>query len=234
MAGRGTDIKPTKEAIELGGLYVLGTDKAESRRIDNQLRGRSGRQGDVGTSKFFISLDDQLIRRFASYEAFKEAYSDSKGKEITSKTLRLQFNHAQKKIEGFNYDSRKSVLNYDDVIRQQRDLIYAQRDLILTSNDVDFILKRMFMSAARSIVKNGEYYLHSNYNYNALIDFLNENIGKLVSFKFDIDEIVKVQMKMICLNILQILSYHFMKNEPRMHIITLINMKLLILKNLQF
>ncbi|WP_322962670.1 preprotein translocase subunit SecA [Mycoplasmopsis cynos] len=192
MAGRGTDIKPTKEAIELGGLYVLGTDKAESRRIDNQLRGRSGRQGDVGTSKFFISLDDQLIRRFASYETFKEAYSDSKGKEITSKTLKLQFNHAQKKIEGFNYDSRKSVLNYDDVIRQQRDLIYAQRDLILTSNDVDFILKRMFMSAARSIVKNGEYYLHSNYNYNALIDFLNENIGKLVSFKFDIDEIVKV------------------------------------------
>ncbi|AKF41076.1 preprotein translocase subunit SecA [Mycoplasmopsis canis] len=192
MAGRGTDIKPTPEAIALGGLYVLGTDKAESRRIDNQLRGRSGRQGDVGTSKFYVSLEDQLIKRFATYEAFQEAYSDQKGKEITSKTLRLQFNHAQKKIEGFNYDSRKSVLNYDDVIRQQRDLIYAQRDLILAANDVDFILKRMFMSAAKSIVRNGEYYLHNNYNYDALVSFLNENIGKLVSFEFNISDIVKV------------------------------------------
>ncbi|WBP83887.1 preprotein translocase subunit SecA [Mycoplasmopsis edwardii] len=194
MAGRGTDIKPTPEAIALGGLYVLGTDKAESRRIDNQLRGRSGRQGDVGTSKFFVSLDDQLMKRFGgqSHEQFKEAYADEAGKEIAGKTIRLQFNHAQRKIEGFNYDSRKSVLSYDDVIRQQRDLIYAQRDLILSSKNVDFILRRMFMSAARSIVRNGEYILHNNYNYDALVEFLNKNIGSLVSYKFDINEIAKV------------------------------------------
>ncbi|QDF65080.1 preprotein translocase subunit SecA [Mycoplasma nasistruthionis] len=193
MAGRGTDIKPTPEAIEKGGLYVLGTDKAESRRIDNQLRGRSGRQGDVGTSKFFISLDDQLMQRFANYESFKEAYSDSQNQEITNKNLRFAFNHAQKKIEGFNYDSRKSVLNYDDVIRQQRDLIYAQRDLILYSKDIIFILQRMIGSAARTIVRSGEYKLHNHtYNYAALVSFLNQNIGSLIKFHFDLDDISKV------------------------------------------
>ncbi|WP_036430529.1 preprotein translocase subunit SecA [Mycoplasmopsis felis] len=193
MAGRGTDIKPTPEAITLGGLYVLGTDKAESRRIDNQLRGRSGRQGDVGTSKFFISLEDQLMKRFSNNEGFQEAYASDKGKEITSKNLRFAFNNAQKKIEGFNYDSRKSVLNYDDVIRQQRDLIYSQRDLILSSNNISFIVKRMISASGRSIVRSGEYKLHNKlYNYQGLVDFLNENIGKLVQFTFNLSEIEKI------------------------------------------
>ncbi|VEU70520.1 preprotein translocase subunit SecA [Mycoplasmopsis glycophila] len=193
MAGRGTDIKPSPEAIKLGGLYVLGTDRAESRRIDNQLRGRSGRQGDVGTSKFFVSLEDQLMQRFADHDSFKDAYRDEQGKEITSKQLAFGFKHAQKKIEGFNYDSRKSVLNYDDVIRQQRDLIYSQRDLILSSSKVDFIIQRMIASSARSIIRSAEYYLHNRtYNYEALVQFLNENIGKLVKFNFDLHEIQKI------------------------------------------
>ncbi|QGZ97763.1 preprotein translocase subunit SecA [Mycoplasma sp. NEAQ87857] len=193
MAGRGTDIKPSEEAIKLGGLYVLGTDKAESRRIDNQLRGRSGRQGDVGTSKFFVSIDDQLMQRFSNYEANKQMYAADKGKEITNKQLRFFFNQAQKKIEGFNYDSRKSVLNYDDVIRQQRDLIYSQRDLILESTNVDYIVQRMISSSARSIVRSGEYYLHNKvYNYEALVDFLNQNIGNLVGFEFHLNEINKI------------------------------------------
>ncbi|QKT05257.1 preprotein translocase subunit SecA [Mycoplasma sp. OR1901] len=193
MAGRGTDIKPSQEAIALGGLYVLGTDKATSRRIDNQLRGRSGRQGDVGTSKFFVSLDDQLMKRFASYDSLIEAYADSKGKEITSKNLKFAFNHAQKKIEGFNYDSRKSVLNYDDVIRQQRDLIYSQRDLILVTPNIQKVMRGMITSSARSIVKNREYKLHNHtYNYEALVNFLNENIGKLVEFNFNLDKISSI------------------------------------------
>ncbi|MBU4693059.1 preprotein translocase subunit SecA [Mycoplasma sp. CSL7491-lung] len=193
MAGRGTDIKPSQEAIALGGLYVLGTDKATSRRIDNQLRGRSGRQGDVGTSKFFVSLDDQLMKRFASYDSLIEAYADSQGKEITSKNLKFAFNHAQKKIEGFNYDSRKSVLNYDDVIRQQRDLIYSQRDLILVTTNIQKVVRGMITSSARSIVKNREYTLHNHsYNYAALVNFLNENIGKLVEFNFNLDEISSI------------------------------------------
>ncbi|TDV24261.1 preprotein translocase subunit SecA [Mycoplasmopsis mustelae] len=190
MAGRGTDIKPSKEALELGGLYVLGTDKAESRRIDNQLRGRSGRQGDVGTSKFYVSMHDQLMQRFSSFDTFKDAYADANGKEITSKDLKFAFNTAQKKIEGLNYDSRKSVLNYDDVIRQQRDLIYSQRDLILSSENIELIVRRMIASAARAIVRNGEYQLHNKiYNYEALVDFLNNNIGQLVQFKFNLQEV---------------------------------------------
>ncbi|WP_084270855.1 preprotein translocase subunit SecA [Mycoplasmopsis sturni] len=195
MAGRGTDIKPTKEAIELGGLYVIGTDRAESRRIDNQLRGRSGRQGDVGTSKFYVSIDDPLMQRFANYEAFKEAYADSKGKAITTKQLRFAFKQAQRKIEGFNYDSRKSVLNYDDVIRQQRDLIYSQRDLILASDDPEFIVKRMIKHTTNSIVNFEAYKSKGNYNYKELVKFLNENVGNLIAFEFSLEEISKVYEK---------------------------------------
>ncbi|TNK82905.1 preprotein translocase subunit SecA [Mycoplasmopsis pullorum] len=189
MAGRGTDIKLSKEALELGGLYVLGTDKAESRRIDNQLKGRSGRQGDVGTSKFYISLDDQLMQRFSNYESFKAAYSDANGKEITNRNLIFGFNHAQKKIEGFNYDSRKSVLNYDDVIRQQRDLIYSQRDLILLSDDTPYIVERMIISSIKTIVNSDIYKLHNHtFDYQALYNFLQENIGKIIKYEFDFEE----------------------------------------------
>ncbi|MGZ9800571.1 preprotein translocase subunit SecA [Mycoplasma sp. AC1221] len=190
MAGRGTDIKPSPEALKLGGLYVLGTEKAESRRIDNQLRGRSGRQGDIGTSKFFISMHDQLMRRFSTFDVFKDAFKSEDGSEITDKNTKYAFNHAQKKIEGLNYDSRKSVLHYDDVIRQQRDLIYSQRDLILGSPNIDFIVRRMIASSARAIVKSGEYQLHNKiYNYEGLVSFLNANIGQLVKFEFNLQEI---------------------------------------------
>ncbi|MBW0594884.1 preprotein translocase subunit SecA [Mycoplasma anatis] len=190
MAGRGTDIKLAKEALELGGLYVLGTDKAEARRIDNQLKGRSGRQGDVGTSKFFLSLEDQLMKRFSSYESFQEAYRNSGDKEITNKNLNFGFNHAQKKIEGFNYDSRKSVLNYDDVIRQQRDLIYSQRDLILLTEDASFIVERMIKFSIKSITNNEEYKLHNgSFDYQSLVNFLNKNIGEVIKYQFSLDEV---------------------------------------------
>lgn len=190
MAGRGTDIKLAKEALELGGLYVLGTDKAEARRIDNQLKGRSGRQGDVGTSKFFLSLEDQLMKRFSSYESFQEAYRNSGDKEITNKNLNFGFNHAQKKIEGFNYDSRKSVLNYDDVIRQQRDLIYSQRDLILLTEDASFIVERMIKFSIKSITNNEEYKLHNgSFDYQSLVNFLNKNIGEVIKYQFLLDEV---------------------------------------------
>ncbi|WP_416373467.1 hypothetical protein [Mycoplasmopsis felis] len=135
------------------------------------------------------------MKRFSNNEGFQEAYARDKGKEITSKNLRFAFNNAQKKIEGFNYDSRKSVLNYDDVIRQQRDLIYSQRDLILSSNNISFIVKRMISASARSIVRSGEYKLHNKlYNYQGLVDFLNQNIGKLVQFTFNLREIEKIKL----------------------------------------
>ncbi len=191
MAGRGTDIKPSPEALALGGLYVLGTDKAESRRIDNQLRGRSGRQGDPGVSKFFLSIDDQLMRRFSNYEEFKEQFKNDGDKEVTTKSLLYGFSEAQKKIEGFNYDTRKNVLHYDDVIRQQRDLFYAQRDLILINDDIEFVINRMIKSNANSIVNMPKFKDKGNiFKYHDFIEYINETIlGKTIKTKLMYDDI---------------------------------------------
>ena len=152
MAGRGTDIKLGPGVKELGGLYVLGTNKSESRRIDNQLKGRSGRQGDVGSSKFYLSIEDQLIQRFALQDKWKELFKDFGSNKITGGQIVKAFERAQKKIEGFNYDSRKSVLNYDDVIRKQRELLYAQRDVILSQDDLSVIVKKMIENSAKQLV----------------------------------------------------------------------------------
>ncbi|CAM9100656.1 preprotein translocase subunit SecA [Mycoplasma marinum] len=152
MAGRGTDIKLDDEARKAGGLYVLGTDRAESRRIDNQLRGRSGRQGDVGESKFFLSLDDSLISRFSAKEKLKKTFASFKEKPISSKSMDKALTRAQKKIEGFNYDARKNVLQYDDVIRQQRNVIYNQRDIIISHGDLFNVIERMFIKVVQEIV----------------------------------------------------------------------------------
>lgn len=194
MAGRGTDIKPSPEALELGGLYVIGTDRAESRRIDNQLRGRSGRQGDPGVSKFFISLDDQLMRRFSNYEEFKESYALEGDKEITSKSLLHGFEQAQKKIEGFNYDSRKSVLHYDDVIRQQRDLFYAQRDLILINEDISFIVERMVRKTA-TMLSNYPIFKDKNglFKHQVFTDYINDVfLGHGTKERLDYEEVKKI------------------------------------------
>ena len=152
MAGRGTDIKPTKKSISVGGLFVLGTNKAESRRIDNQLKGRSGRQGDVGESQFFLSLDDKLISRFSNQPKLKKLFSSSKDAPIKSKQVAKAMERAQTKIEGLNFDSRKNVLQYDDVIRQQRDLIYAQRDIIIGNDDLNIVVTRMIASVVKDFI----------------------------------------------------------------------------------
>ncbi|HFI0701887.1 TPA: preprotein translocase subunit SecA [Streptococcus suis] len=137
MAGRGTDIKLGPGVLELGGLCVIGTERHESRRIDNQLRGRSGRQGDPGESQFYLSLEDDLMRRFGS-ERIKVFMDRMKLTEeesvIKSGMLTRQVEAAQKRVEGNNYDSRKQVLQYDDVMREQREIIYRQRQDVITSN----------------------------------------------------------------------------------------------------
>ena len=152
MAGRGTDIKPTEESLRLGGLFVLGTNKAESRRIDNQLKGRSGRQGNPGESRFFISLDDSLISRFSNQPKLKKVFASFGDKPIKGKLIVKTLKRAQIKIEGFNFDSRKNVLQYDDVIRQQRDLIYAQRDIIISQDDLIFVINRMMSSVVKEAI----------------------------------------------------------------------------------
>ncbi|HHU65015.1 preprotein translocase subunit SecA [Streptococcus sp.] len=137
MAGRGTDIKLGEGVRELGGLCVIGTERHESRRIDNQLRGRAGRQGDPGESQFYLSLEDDLMRRFGSdrIKAFLDRMNlDEEEAVIKSKMLTRQVESAQKRVEGNNYDTRKQVLQYDDVMREQREIIYAERHDVITAD----------------------------------------------------------------------------------------------------
>ncbi|NQJ68205.1 preprotein translocase subunit SecA [Streptococcus suis] len=147
MAGRGTDIKLGPGVLDLGGLCVIGTERHESRRIDNQLRGRAGRQGDKGESQFYLSLEDDLMKRFGSerIKAFMERMNLTEEESvIKSKMLTRQVEAAQKRVEGNNYDSRKQVLQYDDVMREQREIIYSQRhDVITADRDLGPEIKSM-------------------------------------------------------------------------------------------
>ena len=155
MAGRGTDIKLGEGVRELGGLCVLGSERHESRRIDNQLRGRSGRQGDPGESRFFVSVQDDLMVRFGS-ERMESVFAALGDEAIESKTITKSIANAQKRVEGVNFDARKNLLQYDDVMRQQREVMYDQRNYILDNEDVHSVIKSMFQriadDAARSYV----------------------------------------------------------------------------------
>ena len=158
MAGRGTDIKLGEGVVELGGLCVIGTERHESRRIDNQLRGRSGRQGDPGYTRFYLSAEDELLRRFGS-ESFKSMLSMivlQKGQDsevpLESKMFSRFVENAQKRIEGNNFDNRKTVLEYDEVLRKQREIIYEQRASILFLDDIsEIIIKMMTNTGYRSV-----------------------------------------------------------------------------------
>ncbi len=151
MAGRGTDIKITDEIRELGGLAVLGSERHESRRIDNQLRGRAGRQGDPGMSQFFVSMEDELMVRFGS-ERFSGLTDELGDTPIESKMFTTAIGTAQKRVEGVNFDVRKSLLEYDDVLALQRETIYKQRDYILENDDIHVIVEEMFEKAISDIV----------------------------------------------------------------------------------
>ena len=143
MAGRGTDIKLTDESRALGGLAVLGSERHESRRIDNQLRGRSGRQGDPGFSRFYVSLEDELMVRFGS-EKIQSMFEMMGDAAIENSMVTKSITTAQKRVEGINFDVRKTLLDYDDVLRQQRETMYDQRNYILENDDVHSIVKTMF------------------------------------------------------------------------------------------
>ena len=160
MAGRGTDIKLQEGVAELGGLAVLGTERFESRRIDNQLRGRSGRQGDPGYSRFFISTEDDLIARFGG-DSFKNRLASilrlmndgDETKALESKMLAKMVTMAQTKIEGMNYDSRKNVLKYDDVIRRQREIFYAERQQVVKAEKLEDVLSKIVKMAISDVVE---------------------------------------------------------------------------------
>src|SRR6202007_1907485 len=138
MAGRGVDIKIDDRVRELGGLYVLGTERHEARRIDNQLRGRSGRQGDPGETRFYLSGQDDLVRLFAGDRIFNimERFKLPDDQPMEAKILSRQIENAQKKVEEQNFVMRKNVLKYDDVLNRRRDRIYEQRRQVLEGEDM--------------------------------------------------------------------------------------------------
>lgn len=151
MAGRGTDIKLTDESRALGGLVVLGSERHESRRIDNQLRGRSGRQGDPGFSRFYVSLKDELMIRFGG-DKFEKLFESMGDAQIESKMVTKSISQAQKRVEGYNYDVRKQLLDYDDVLRKQREIMYEQRNFVLENDDVHGIVRDMIDRVIDSVV----------------------------------------------------------------------------------
>jgi preprotein translocase subunit SecA len=153
MAGRGTDIVLGAGVVELGGLHILGTERHESRRIDNQLRGRSGRQGDPGSSRFYLSLEDDLLRIFGGERitGIMEKLGMQEGEPIEHNLISRAIENAQSKVEGHNFEIRKHLLEYDDVMNQQREVIYGQRREILMGKDLRAAIMEMIREVADAI-----------------------------------------------------------------------------------
>jgi preprotein translocase subunit SecA len=154
MAGRGTDIKLGEGVVEAGGLHILGTSRHEARRIDNQLRGRSGRQGDPGSSRFFLSLEDDLLRIFGSgkISGIMEKLGMEEDEPIEHGMISKAIENAQRKVEGHNFDIRKHLLEYDDVMNKQREIIYQQRREVLNSENVNEVLEDMMADLVDGVV----------------------------------------------------------------------------------
>lgn len=195
MAGRGTDIKLGEGVRELGGLAVIGTERHEARRIDNQLRGRSGRQGDPGYSRFYLSAQDELMIRFGG-DRFERllgmiANPDADGYEtpLESKMFSRFVESAQKKVEGANYDSRKNVVEYDEVLRKQREVIYGQRKDILFLDDMEPTIRKMIKNVVKRNI--GSYIVHEKKNSEVdAVRFMNEFASKFFNRgKITIDEV---------------------------------------------
>ena len=189
MAGRGTDIKLGEGVRELGGLCVIGTERHESRRIDNQLRGRAGRQGDPGMSQFFVSFDDDLMRRFGTEKIqqmlISMGFSDEQS--IRSKRFTQSIEIAQKKVEGNNYDTRKSLLDYDNVMNEQREIIYSRRNEILDQEDIRERVIATFDYNIANLVDSHiepEGYLTED-DKSEIVEYLNTNLIKTTKLKVE-------------------------------------------------
>mgnify|MGYP004639758187 FL=1 len=191
MAGRGTDIKLGEGVKELGGLCVIGTERHESRRIDNQLRGRAGRQGDPGYTQFFVSFEDDLLVRFGSdrYRGTLENLGFTGDQAIRNKMFAKSVETAQKRVEGNNFDIRKQLLNYDDVMNTQREIIYAKRNEILDSESIHEMILSMFKEYITGMV-NGhmiETAKLSENDYKEIAEASNENLLK--NYRINLSEI---------------------------------------------
>lgn len=197
MAGRGTDIKLGEGVKELGGLCVIGTERHESRRIDNQLRGRSGRQGDPGYTRFYVSFEDDLMVRFGTDRAKvmlqKVGFTDDQS--ISLKMLANSIETAQKRVEGNNFDVRKSLLEYDNVVNEQREIIYEKRNEILDSDSIHDVIINLFNDYITHLVES---HLDGNNlngkSLNEILEFINE---KLLNNKITLDDLNGMDYKQI-------------------------------------
>ncbi|HLS06819.1 MAG TPA: SEC-C metal-binding domain-containing protein, partial [Bacillota bacterium] len=178
---RGTDIKLGEGVRELGGLAVIGTERHESRRIDNQLRGRSGRQGDPGMSQFYLSMEDELMRRFGSdnLKNMMDRLGMDDSQPIESKMVSRAVESAQKRVEGNNFDARKTILSYDDVLREQREIIYKQRYEVINSEEgVRDIIEGMIESTLRRVIDSHNHGTDEDERFDtkAIIDYIHGNL----------------------------------------------------------
>ena len=201
MAGRGVDIKLPNECLELGGLAIIGTERHESRRIDNQLRGRSGRQGDVGESQFYLSLEDNLLRIFGSDKiaGIMDKLGIEEGEHIESGMVTRAVENAQKKVETMHFESRKHLLEYDDVANEQRKVIYSFRDDLLNEEfDIDAKIDENISEFAEVIVQNAqdmsESAMMDDFNFENIVVKFKEELGLEITkediFSDDLDEVV--------------------------------------------
>ncbi len=199
MAGRGTDIKLGEGVRELGGLFVLGTERHDSRRIDNQLRGRAGRQGDPGTTRFFVSMEDDLMIKFGSekMKTVMESLGIKDDQAISNKMISKNIESAQKKVEGFNFDRRKGLLDFDNVISKQREIIYDRRNEILDNDSIrDRVLvtfKEFVSNQVNSHLRDGELTDNDIDNLIELFNarYLKKRKLKKEDFKKDINELIE-------------------------------------------
>ena len=197
---------------ELGGLYVIGTERHETRRIDNQLRGRSGRQGDPGTSRFFVSLEDEVIKLYGgkSIEKILKRMNANEDDALESKALNRAIERAQKGIEGKNFEQRKNVLKYDDTINEQRKVIYDERNKVLDGSDIEEEIQKMVMdiiteAAEKYLKKFRDYHGYFKYLYNTFMpadtllipDLDKKNVEEIVNQTYQISKRVYDLKKMM-------------------------------------
>ncbi|MFS0674212.1 preprotein translocase subunit SecA [Ornithinibacillus sp. 179-J 7C1 HS] len=189
MAGRGTDIKLGEGVLELGGLAVIGTERHESRRIDNQLRGRSGRQGDPGMSQFYLSMEDELMRRFGSdnLRNMMDKMGMDDSQPIVNKFVSRAVESAQKRVEGNNYDARKNVLAYDDVLREQREIIYKQRFEVIDAegNELRTIIENMISSSLERVINTHTQDDEEKWDLQAIVEYVQGNLLEQDSLTVD-------------------------------------------------
>src|SRR5574344_1424805 len=189
MAGRGTDIKLGEGVKELGGLCVIGTERHESRRIDNQLRGRAGRQGDPGMSQFFVSFEDDLMRRFGTdrIKMMLQSLGVDDDMAIRSRSLTKSIETAQKRVEGNNYDMRKSLLDYDNIVSEQREIIYARRNEIIDNDNISEEVIDTFKETINTLCENHiepEGHLTEN-DRKEIVEYVNTNFLKGQNLKYN-------------------------------------------------